>query len=82
MTQISEADFNKALSVGRPPNIRHLFPNSRALLVSGKYIDLAMLAKGQAIADSMGWEFVHRPVGYGALETRLVELMDGVEGRQ
>ncbi len=50
MTQISEADFDKALSVGRPPNIRRLFPNSRALLVSGKYIDLAMTAKGKAIS--------------------------------
>jgi fructose-bisphosphate aldolase, class II len=49
MTQISEADFNKALSIGRPPNIRQLFPNSRALLVSGKYIDLAMLTKKQPI---------------------------------
>jgi fructose/tagatose bisphosphate aldolase len=27
-----------------------LFPNSKALIVSGKYIDRAMLAKGQAIA--------------------------------
>jgi fructose-bisphosphate aldolase class II len=49
MTQIPEADFNKALSIGRPPNIQQLFPNSRALLVSGKYIDLAMLTKKQAI---------------------------------
>jgi fructose-bisphosphate aldolase class II len=49
MTQISEADFKKALSIGRPPNIRQLFPNSRALLVSGKFIDLAMLAKKQSI---------------------------------
>lgn len=49
MSLISEADFNRALSVGRPPNIQHLFPNSRALLVSGKFIDLAMLAKGQSI---------------------------------
>jgi len=49
MTNLSAADFNKALSVGRPPNIQHLFPNSKALLVSGKYIDLAMLAKGQSI---------------------------------
>jgi fructose-bisphosphate aldolase, class II len=49
MTHISEADFNKALSIGRPPNIQQLFPNSRALLVSGKYIDLAMLAKKQSI---------------------------------
>jgi fructose-bisphosphate aldolase class II len=49
MTQISEADFSKALSIGRPPNIKKLFPNSRALLVSGKYIDLAMLTKKQSI---------------------------------
>ena len=49
MTRISEADFNKALSVGRPPNIEQLFPNSRALLISGKYIDIAMLTKGQSI---------------------------------
>ncbi len=49
MSKFSEADFNKALTIGRPPNIQKLFPNSKALLVSGKYIDLAMLAKGQAI---------------------------------
>ncbi|MEJ2039479.1 MAG: class II fructose-bisphosphate aldolase [Desulfosarcinaceae bacterium] len=35
--------------MGRPPNIQKLFPNSRALLVSGKFIDLAMLTKGKAI---------------------------------
>ena len=49
MSKINEADFNKALTVGRPPNIQKLFPNSKALLISGKYIDRAMLAKGQAI---------------------------------
>ena len=43
------ADFEKALAVGRPPNIRSLFPNSRALIVSGKVIDRAMLAKGEAM---------------------------------
>ena len=43
-------DFENALEIGRPPNIRKLFPNSRALIVSGKYIDRAMLAKGNAIA--------------------------------
>src|SRR5664279_4181250 len=42
-------DFEKALQVGRPPNIRALFPNSKALIVSGKVIDRAMLAKGHAI---------------------------------
>ncbi len=49
MSKVQEADFNKALAIGRPPNIQKLFPNSKALLVSGKYIDLAMLNKGNAI---------------------------------
>lgn len=44
------ADFEKALQVGRPPNIRELFPNSKALIVSGKAVDRAMTAKGKAIA--------------------------------
>jgi fructose-bisphosphate aldolase, class II len=48
----SSGDFDKALEIGRPPNVVKLFPNSRALLVSGKVIDRAMLAKGQAIAMS------------------------------
>ena len=43
-------DFETALNVGRPPVIRQLFPNSKALIVSGKYIDRAMLAKGKAIS--------------------------------
>lgn len=44
------ADFEKALQVGRPPTIQQLFPNSKALIVSGKVVDRAMLAKGKAIA--------------------------------
>ena len=43
-------DFERAVQAGRPPTITHLFPNSRALIVSGKVIDRAMRAKGQAIA--------------------------------
>lgn len=46
----SSKDFNKALQVVRPPNIVKLFPNSKALIVSGKFIDRAMLAKGKAIS--------------------------------
>jgi fructose/tagatose bisphosphate aldolase len=42
--------YQEALKIGRPPNIAELFPESQALIVSGKYIDLAMLAKGSAIA--------------------------------
>ena len=43
------SDFEQALSVGRPPNVRKLFPHSKALLVSGKVIDRAMTAKGKAM---------------------------------
>lgn len=42
-------DFDRALAIGRPPNIEKLFPHSRALLVSGKVIDRALLAKGKAM---------------------------------
>jgi fructose-bisphosphate aldolase class II len=42
-------DFEKALKIGRPPNIVSLFPNSKALLVSGKVIDRALAAKGKAM---------------------------------
>ncbi len=41
--------FEKALEIGRPPNIKKLFPNSRALIVSGKVIDRALMAKGRAM---------------------------------
>ncbi len=43
------SDFERALDFGRPPNVKKLFPNSKALIVSGKYIDLAMLAKGNCM---------------------------------
>jgi len=42
-------DFLRALEVGRPPNIQRLFPNSRALIVSGKVIDRALIKKGKAM---------------------------------
>ncbi|NDY41347.1 class II fructose-bisphosphate aldolase [Dissulfurirhabdus thermomarina] len=48
-TQYS-ADFERALAVGRPPNVVRLFPNSKALIVSGKVIDRALAAKGHAMA--------------------------------
>jgi fructose-bisphosphate aldolase class II len=44
------AKFEKSLQVGRPPNVKALFPNSRALIVSGKVVDRAMRARGKAIA--------------------------------
>ena len=43
------SDFDKLLEIGRPPNIVKLFPHSRALIVSGKVIDRALKAKGQAM---------------------------------
>jgi fructose/tagatose bisphosphate aldolase len=47
---VSDADYQKAFEIGRPPNVVRLFPNSKAFLVSGKVIDRAMIAKGKAIA--------------------------------
>ncbi len=43
------SDFKNAIDIGRPPTIKKLFPNSKALLVSGKYIDRAMLLKGRCM---------------------------------
>jgi fructose-bisphosphate aldolase, class II len=39
-------DFQAALDFGRPPNVKTLFPHSKAMIISGKYIDQAMLKKG------------------------------------
>ena len=47
---VPSKDFEEALKIGRPPNVAKLFPNSKALIVSGKFIDRAMLQKGNAIA--------------------------------
>jgi fructose-bisphosphate aldolase, class II len=49
MSVTTTKDFEKALEIGRPPNIQKLFPNSKALIVSGKVIDRAMIAKGKAM---------------------------------
>jgi len=47
---VMSTDFEEALKIGRPPNVKKLFPNSKALIVSGKFVDRAMLTKGKAIA--------------------------------
>jgi len=47
---VSSKDFEETLKIGRPPNVAKLFPNSKALIVSGKFVDRAMLQKGNAIA--------------------------------
>jgi len=46
---VSSKDFDNALKIGRPPNVVKLFPNSKALIVSGKFIDIAMITKGKAM---------------------------------
>ncbi len=45
----NSADYAKLLEIGRPPNIKRLFPHSHGLLVSGKVVDRAMIAKGGAM---------------------------------
>jgi len=45
----SPKDYDRLLQIGRPPTIARLFPNSKALLVSGKIIDRALMKKGQAM---------------------------------
>jgi fructose-bisphosphate aldolase class II len=49
MVQISATEFSRAVEIGRPPNVAKLFPHSQALIVSGKVIDRAMMAKGNAM---------------------------------
>jgi hypothetical protein len=38
---VGSENFEEALKIGRPPNVVKLFPNSKALIVSGKYIQKA-----------------------------------------
>lgn len=47
---IFSEEYERAVRIGRPPNITRLFPNSKALIVSGKVIDRALHAKGKAMA--------------------------------
>jgi hypothetical protein len=66
------------LGLDKYPDLAPLyFGNYRRLVYISQNPTEKLLTKAQAIADSMGWEFEHRPVGYGHLETRLVELMNG-----
>lgn len=43
------AEYEKLIQIGRPPNIVKRFPHSKALIVSGKVVDRALSAKGQAM---------------------------------
>ncbi|MFZ2630292.1 MAG: class II fructose-bisphosphate aldolase [Desulfosalsimonadaceae bacterium] len=60
------AAYARALAIGRPPNIKSLFPHSRALIVSGKFIDRAMQKKGNAICMAANGR--NLPVIRGALQ--------------
>lgn len=72
--------YEKAVLAGlgldkRPELAPLYFGNYHKLLYLSQTPTEKLMAKARAIADQMGWEFEHRPVGYGDLETRLVELM-------
>lgn len=65
------------LGLDKRPELAPLyFGNYRRLVYLSQAPTAKLLAKAKTIADSMGWEFEHRPVGYGELETRLVTLMN------
>ena len=50
MTKTDMTAFQQALAVGRPPNVKTLFPNSRALIVSGKAVDRSLTPKQRKAA--------------------------------
>ncbi len=70
----------RGLGLDRHPELAPLyFGNYQKLVYLSQAPSEKLLQKARAVADSMGWEFEHRQVGYGELETRLVELMVGQE---
>lgn len=52
------------------------FGNYRRLVYLSQFPNQKLVAKAQAIADSMGWTFEHRHTGMGSLELRLIDLMN------
>ena len=66
----------RGLGLDKHPELAPLyFGNYHRLVYLSQAPTEKLLAKARAIADSMGWAFEHRRVGYGELETRLVALM-------
>lgn len=64
------------MGLDRYPELAPLyFGNYRRLIYVSQAPTEKLLNKAKEIAASMGWDFEHRPVGYGDLETRLVQLM-------
>jgi len=59
------AEYDKIVEIGRSPNIVKRFPNSKALIVSGKVIDKALRAKGGAMTIAANGR--NTPVIRGAL---------------
>lgn len=65
------------LGLDKHPQLASLyFANYRRLVYLSQEPTEKLLAKARAIAETMGWEFEHRPVRYGELETRLLTLMN------
>jgi hypothetical protein len=64
------------LGLDKHPELAPLyFGNYRRLVYLSQTPTPQLLAKAGRIAESMGWEFEHRAVGYGELESRLVALL-------
>jgi hypothetical protein len=65
------------LGLDKHPELTPLyFGNYHRLVYLSQEPSDKLLAKAQAIALTMDWEFEHRHVRYGELETRLVSLMN------
>lgn len=65
------------LGLDKHPELAPLyFGNYRRLVYLSQAPTEPLLAKARGIANTMGWVFEHRPVGYGELEARLVVLMN------
>lgn len=66
----------RGLGVDKHPELTPLyFGHYHRLVYLSQAPTEKLIKKAQAIAASMGWSFEHRYVGYGELETRLVDLM-------
>lgn len=66
----------RGMGLDKHPELAPLiFGNYHRLVYLSQEPTEKLLAKAGSIAAEMGWEFEHRHTGYGALETRLIELM-------
>jgi len=66
----------RGLGLDKHPELAPLyFGNYHRLVYLSQAPTEMLIKKAQTIAASMGWTFEHRYVGYGELETRLVNLM-------